>query len=224
MVEKALAVINRLVGSLQRLLTKAHGPDVQDSTRGPHSKMTKMSVEAYREDLEGLFKDNASVIFLCGPTLADLSNEGAKLRKHLMDALEGEGFEVVLGEDDGLEELRRRFDGYAHENELQFIQGHCNAIVLIAASVGAYCELGLFAYEHARGKDNQTDFILIIPKQFEGKRSYLSEGPAAAIHDFGKVYYVDFIDFDIDDMLRRLKRRRHVFVTSKQGQRAGRSS
>lgn len=56
----------------------------------------------------------------------DLTKPGAKLRKELLEALESEDFEVVLGEDDGLEKLRSMYGHYAHENELQFIQGQCN--------------------------------------------------------------------------------------------------
>ena len=48
----------------------------------------------------------------------------------------------------------------------------------------------------------------------EGDKSYLNEGPAAAIEDFGKVYYGDLKDFDYSDLLKRLKRRRAIWVTS----------
>lgn len=188
-------------------------------TQKERSPATRFSVRKYSGELEALFNKNVSVVFLCGPTLSDLSNAGARLRKKLLEQLEAEGFEVVLGEDDGLENLRQKFNGYAHLNELQFIQGHCNAVVLIASSVGAYCELGLFAFDQARGADNQTDFILIIPERFEGVKSYLNEGPAAAINDFGKVFYSDFDGFDSTELVLRLKRRRHVYVTSRRGER-----
>ena len=74
-----------------------------------------------------------------------------------MAALEAEEFEVVLGEDDGLEDLRSKYGHYAHENELQFIQGQCNAVVLIASSPGSLCELGLFSYNSSFGVQNSKN-------------------------------------------------------------------
>ena len=174
----------------------------------------KVPVKSYADKVGALFDENKAVIFLCGPTLSDLTKPGAQLRQVLKDQLEGEGFEVVLGEDDGLEDLRTKYSGYAHENELQFIQGHCNAVVLIATSVGAFCELGLFAFDQARGTDNKTDFILIIAEDYEGDKSYLNEGPAAAIEDFGKVFYADLNAFDSTELMKRLRRRRHLYVTT----------
>src|SRR3989304_2818169 len=106
------------------------------------AKAIKPSVSRLRDDLEKLFSKNRMVVFLCGPTLkARVKGPGARLRKKLEKALSDDGFEVVLGEDDGLEELRKRYTGYAHENELKFIRNECGAIVLIADSVGSYCEL-----------------------------------------------------------------------------------
>lgn len=174
----------------------------------------KVPVKSYADKVGALFDENKAVVFLCGPTLADLSNPGAQLRQDLKVQLEAEGFEVVLGEDDGLEDLRAKYTGYAHENELQFIQGHCNAVVLIAHSVGAFCELGLFAFNQARGTDNKTDFILIIAEEYKGDKSYLNEGPAAAIEDFGKVFYANFGAFDSSELMARLKRRRHLYITT----------
>lgn len=171
----------------------------------------KESVMKFGEDLDKLFDKNKFVVFVCGPSLTDDTNPGAALRQKIIEKLKGEGFEVVLGEDDGLENIRKDYDGYAHDNELKFIQQHCNAVVLIAASVGSFCELGLFAHSHVHQEGNATDFILILNKEFEKQVSYLSEGPAAAMEDFGKVFYANFSDFDETALLTRLKRRRSVF-------------
>ena len=77
-------------------------------------KKMKISVEKYAEELSVIFDENQAVVFLCGPTLTDLSKPGAKLRLKLKDQLESEGFEVVLGEDDGLESLRARAKTTSH--------------------------------------------------------------------------------------------------------------
>lgn len=175
------------------------------------------SVARFADELAEIFSDERLVVFLCGPSLANLSREGAKLRADLKQALEENRFEVVLGEDDGLENLRQKYGHYAHENELQFIKGQCNAVVLIASSPGALCELGLFSYKKVHGNDNKTDFILVIDSKYQGQRSYIIEGPATAIDDFGKVYYGDLSDFDYQPIIERLKRRRAVYVTDKRG-------
>jgi len=177
----------------------------------------KDSVSRFGEDLDATFSENKFVVFLCGPSLSDLTVPGAQLRKYLIDVLEAEDFEVVLGEDDGLENIRNDYSGYAHENELQFIRGHCNAVVLIASSVGSFCELGLFSYSHVHQQNSQIDFILILDEQYRDVVSYLSEGPAAALEDFGKVFHADLASFDHGALLKRLSRRRHVFFTSKVG-------
>jgi hypothetical protein len=176
-----------------------------------------ISIDQYGDELAKLFSGQKMVVFLCGPSLSDLAKEGARLRKELYEALKAENFEVVLGEDDGLEELRAKYGQYAHENELQFIQGQCNAVVLIAASVGSYCELGLFSYKKVHAADNKTDFILVIHERYKGAKSYLNEGPAVAIDDFGKVFYGDLERFDFSPIIDRLRRRRAVFFAGTRG-------
>jgi len=172
-----------------------------------------------------LAKESASktmVVFLCGPSLSDKANPGTALRAKLEKLLESYEFEVVLGEDDGLVELQRMYRQYAHENELLFIRKEAAAIVLIASSVGAYCELGLFAYDHSKSGRDTRDFILIIDEKFKGAKSYLGLGPAQAIEDFGKVYYADLATFDGGEVVERLARRRAVWFSDKRGRPGGR--
>ena len=179
--------------------------------------MKKVSVDRFGGELAEIFAGQKMVVFLCGPTLSDLTKPGAQLRQDLKDAMEREGFEVVLGEDDGLEKLRSKYGHYAHENELQFIQGQCNAVVLIASSPGALCELGLFSYKKVHAEDNKTDFILILDEIYRGKRSYISEGPVTAIDDFGKVFFGDLSAFDYAPIISRLIRKRAVHFTDTRG-------
>ena len=173
------------------------------------------SIQRYGDELQEIFSQERAAVFLCGPAIDKLDKPGEKLRQELEVALKTEGFDVILGEDDGLEQIRNKYSSYAHENELLFVEKHCLATVLIASSVGSFCELGLFSYKKVHSL--KSDFILIISEQFKREKSYLNEGPAAAIEDFGKVYYGDLQNFDYSDILQRLKRRRSIWVTSYRG-------
>jgi len=186
-------------------------------------KELQASVARMREATEELFESNPFVVFLCGPTLDDvLTKPSSALRGKVQDLLVSEGFEVVLGEDDGLEELRKEFSGLAHENELSFIQQESSAVLLIADSVGSYCELGLFSHQHYTNNPNQVDFILLMDKKYKGVESYLNEGPAKAIDIMGgKVFHDDFSAFDLNPVLERLKARRSVYLTHGRGRPKG---
>ena len=177
--------------------------------------MKPASIQRYGDELKDIFSQERAAVFLCGPAIDKFKNPGEKLRQQLEDALKKEGFDVILGEDDGLEKIRAKYSHYAHENELLFVEKHCLATVLIASSVGSFCELGLFSYKKVY--DLKSDFILIISDQFKGAKSYLNEGPAAAIEDYGKVFYGDLENFDYSGLIQRLKRRRSVWATSYRG-------
>lgn len=182
-----------------------------------HMDDIKISINKFGKDLEEIFSQRRSVVFLCGPSAKNLEHPGAMLRIKIEKTLKKEGFEVILGEDDGLENIRKKYSNYAHENELLFIQKHCSAVILIASSVGAYCELGLFSYKKVHDLENKTDFILVISEEYKDSPSYLNEGPAAAIDDFGKVFYGNLDNFDESPLIKRLKRRRAVYFTSQKG-------
>ncbi len=179
--------------------------------------MEKPSIKRFGEELSELFSSNRMVVFLCGPSLeAEKPKPGAVLRKKLQDLLEKEGFEVVLGEDDGLEWLRKIYLRMAHLNELAFIEKECGAIVLIADSVGSYCELGLFSYIHPQ-YSNKTDFILIVDAQHEPKKTYLNEGPAQAVKSFGMVIYTKLEEYEGKEILKRLQDRRAIYFDGGRG-------
>lgn len=181
-------------------------------------KEIKESIKQFGKDLEKAFENKKYIVFLCGPTLdkAD-KDDAAKLRLRLKTELEGEDFEVVLGEDDGLEDLRKRYTGMAHENELEFISNYSNSVLLIASSVGSFCELGLFSYHHVRQNARNTDFILILDEKYKNDVSYLNEGPAKAIENFGKLIHGDFSNFDTQPIIDRLRTRRNVWFTDSKG-------
>lgn len=187
-----------------------------------NKKPLKESIQNFANDLEDAFDQRKFVVFLCGPTLDKAGEDPAStLRLRFKEELEAEGFEVVLGEDDGLEGLRNKYDGMAHDNELQFIQGHSNTVLLIASSVGSFCELGLFSYHHVRDNARKTDFILILDEKYKNDVSYLNEGPAKAIDNYGKLMHGDFTKFDTGPILDRLRTHRYVWFTSTKGRPSG---
>lgn len=180
----------------------------------------KPSVERFEQHFEEIFRKNKFVVFLCGPSL-NSGSPSANLRQQFITELELDGFEVVLGEDDGLEYLRNRYSSMAHENELQYINQEASAIVLIADSVGSFCELGLFSYtfyKEARERENQYDFVLLVNNAYEGQVSYFNEGPAAAVDAMGgKVFFGDFSCFDTAPVIKRLRQRRAVWFSHGKG-------
>jgi len=183
------------------------------------SRNSPKSLELYSQELAELYHSKKFAVLLCGPTLGDLNTlgkPGESLRKKLKDALEEKGFDVILGEDDGLEEPRLQYGMDAQENEMSFVKKHCNAIVLIASSIGAYCELGLFSYYKIHSTD-KLDFILIISDEHEGKKSYLNLGPATAVEHWGKVYYEDLEKFEVSSVVKRLEQRRAVLWMDDKG-------
>lgn len=175
------------------------------------------SLKSHTDELVSAAQGFPFKVFLCGPNLSD-GKPSAKLRARLKKKLEKEGFEVVLGEDEGLDNAELKAIGInAQDNELEFIRKYCNAVVIVADSVGAFCELGLFSWHfvHKDGvfKDGQdTDCIVLIGKRFQRKISYLMAGPAAAVEGFGKVEFVSFAKYSGADLVRRLKQRRGVIT------------
>lgn len=163
------------------------------------------------------------VVFLCGPKLADNATKPSSLlRRVLKERLEHEGFQVVLGEDDGLEDTRLRLGVNAQDNELEFIRQHCNAVVIIADSVGAFCELGLFSWHfvHQEGviqNQHNTDFIVLVDEQYERAESYLNQGPVNAVAGFGQAHFTDFSTDVADTIIQRLSSRRGVFTVDRRG-------
>lgn len=185
------------------------------------------TLASYREELVDAASDSPFIVFLCGPNLSE-DSPPATLRKTIKDRLEKEKFEVVLGEDEGLDNPSIHKIGInAQDNELAFISSYCNAIVIIASSVGSFCELALFSWHlvHASGEIDygKTDCIVLISDQYETSKSYLNLGPAAAVNVFGKVEFIDFASYDCDALVERLRGRRGITtVDNKRGRpRAG---
>jgi hypothetical protein len=185
--------------------------------------LSKNIFEKHRDELILAVADTKFVVFLCGPTLKKLSKPSARARNNIKKMLEAENFDVVLGEDDGLENTRIKTGINAQDNELAFICNHCNAVVLLADSVGAFCELGLFSWHYVHGfmapsrTKHRTDCIVLINKRYKGHRTYINEGPGRSVKAFGELLFVNFGSFDPTPIVERFKERRAIFSVERRG-------
>jgi len=180
------------------------------------------AVLRYREEA-GKFKPAKKfTVLLCGPSFS-AGTSGAKLRRSLQKELEKNQFEVIPGEDEGLKDVQINITGAdALTNEVEFCLSQCGAVVIVADSPGAFCELGAFtAYfsfgEHRGRFRSSCDFIVLMKKAYEVDKSFLNLGPAAVIRAHGSVEYVDFGKFDTSKIVERLKTRRAVVMRDDRG-------
>lgn len=174
---------------------------------------TKISLEDFRKGAIGAVELADYKIFLCGPNATNVDcKDAADLRIKIQQECESAGIEVHLGEDDGLDSLRSY--GYlADQNEVQFIKEVVNAVVLIGASVGSFCELGLFARLHAEKHWCDTDFILILKEKYKDDKSYINFGPVLAVEsEKSKIFQCEFSTFNTELLLDRLKANRALLA------------
>ena|SRR3989338_8556253 len=182
--------------------------------------MKTSSIERHKKELTEIFeKTNRFAVFLCGPSVKNKTSSAAKLRMKFSRALKRKGFEVVVGEDDGMDKIARLFDLDAQSNEIKYIE-QCSAIIIIADSPGSFSELGSFTHHLMKSNQqekNKIDFILVIHKQYKGKKSYINHGPALLVKNClgGMSEYVDFNKYKVSEIVKRLSHRRAAFRTLK---------
>lgn len=181
-------------------------------------------VDAYKQHSEGLLRDagkSSFIVFLCGPNLS-LRSSSARLRKKIKRDLEKDGFEVVLGEDEGLDNTKLKgISINPQDNEVEFIRKYCGAVIIVADSVGAFCELGLFSWHlvHNNGffDANKTYCVVLINQKYKSDKSYLNLGPVAAVDAFGRVEFINYADYDSGQILTRLRQRRGILTLDRRG-------
>lgn len=127
-----------------------------------------------------------------------------------------------MGEDDGLEDARIAIGANAQDNELEYIRTHCDAVVIVADSVGSFCELGLFSWHHAHKRGliktgTNADLILIVDKKHSSARSYFMNGPVQSVNGFGLVLFVDYGRYTGADVIDRLRSRRATYIMDRRG-------
>lgn len=194
-------------------------------------KFLTESFARHRDDFVKSSENTRYIVFLCGPSIENVIldpddegyNKAAALRKSIKDDLESNGFEVVLGEDDGLEDARLQVGRDAQDNELSYITNYCDAVIIVAGSVGSFCELGLFSWHftHPDGAMKQglpeKDFVLLVEEEFQRDRSYFNEGPAKIVAAFGQTQFIDFADFDTASLIDRLRLRKAMIKKDGRG-------
>lgn len=184
-------------------------------------RTARSAVDRFRDAVTNEFRTNPFVVFLCGPSIErDTVTAGAELRRRLQIELTALEFDVVLGEDDGLEWLRRKYGGgLADDNEATFVEKYAGAVVIVAASVGSFCEVGLFSHVccPARSKNKyKGDLILIANSAYEHDESYFRYGPAESVNTLGgALFWASFDSFDTKLVVNRLMRRRTVWVNKR---------
>jgi hypothetical protein len=159
--------------------------------------MKEQYISAYQSGVSEALQEKIFTVFLCGPSIRDLKKPSASLRKLLKDELEKKAFAVVLGEDEGLEEVQNDTGADAQTNELLFLDKHADAVVLIADSPGSFSELGLFSHCHSQSTRKYT-FILIINQSYQPPDCYVSLGPVRVVDSNGKVIFANLTDGETD--------------------------
>lgn len=132
------------------------------------------------------------VVFM-GPDPSE-GNAAAKLRTRLAEAAEKYGVAVKPEHRVLMTTSRATLKAGHHLTayEMHLVKA-CDLVVLIPASAGSLCELGLFSmYPGASGK-----LIVLVSTEFPRKGSYVADGPlVAAANNQAEVHYIDYDDFD----------------------------
>jgi len=185
----------------------------------------RANFQGYTEEFVQAAAASPFTVFLCGPGLnLKKPTPAATLRMAIKSALEADNFTVILGEDDSINnDTLKKIGVNLQDSELGFVVKYCNAIVVVADSVGSFCELGLFSWHmsHEQGLIKQKDFILLINKKFSKHNSYLNDGPAAAVNAIGRLDFVNFAKYDPANVVKRLKDRRGIVTNDRRGRPPG---
>ena len=140
-------------------------------------------------------------VFLAGPFIekdvGDNSEDSpaAKLRRELLSHLEKRN-DVSLGEHRGMLELTSEFvDGLAHAalSELAVIRKEIDAVIIIPASAGSFCELGAWS----QIKTISEKMLILCDRTHEGQQSYMSTGVLTLARYHGaQVNWVDYANLE----------------------------
>ena len=141
-------------------------------------------------------------IFLAGPFIereevdSGVDDEpAAALRKLLLAHLEKRN-DVSLGEHRGMLDLTSGLvDGLAHAAlaELAVIRREIDAVIIIPASAGSFCELGAWS----QIKSIAEKMLILCDRTYQGRKSYMSTGVLTlATYHGAQVFWVDYEDHD----------------------------
>lgn len=160
-------------------------------------------------------------ILLCGPTDKETSlKRSYDFCEKLESQLKSDDFDVVRGENIGIDNDRIYITENAISNELDFIDSSCNAVIIVADSIGTWCEFGLFSWYLSHDKESRkkgTDIVVLIDVLNSSGNDFVKRGPFSLAENFGRADYVDFASYDSQLILRRMQERRSVYTVDRRG-------
>ncbi|TFZ54444.1 hypothetical protein E4V01_25205 [Methylorubrum sp. Q1] len=225
-------LIKNKICSTLTSLSEPSRPDTASSTDGsPNAKRERRSfasrIATHKSVAANEAEQKPFVVLLCAPSVTtDASSASAKLGARIRDALIADEFEVVLGEDDGIGDPRIVSTGNSALDEFNFVEGKCNAVVVVADSIGTYCELGILSWNLANGprfKKKGIDIIVIVDSKHSTSSAFFRNGAYAIIEGAGKADFAAFEEYDVNLIVDRLRSRRSFYTIDKRGSRRGAS-
>ena len=145
------------------------------------------------EDIVSAIATTPVKVIVMGPNLKGSTPEAA-LRRHIIQKAKAYA-NVFSAEHKALISvaLEHMSDGHHLTVYEMFLVKLSDLVVLIPASPGSFCELGLFSsYETASRK-----MLILVNNKFPQSDNYVADGPIASAKSFGAtVEHVDYRDLD----------------------------
>ncbi|MGN7161759.1 esterase/lipase family protein [Sphingomonas sp. SAFR-052] len=180
-----------------------------------------MRIEAHRKSLMDAGDERPFTILLCGPTIkeSDLS-PAAQLCSKIKNLLESDGFQVVIGQSQGMTDSRLGDESNTLGRELNFIGNSCNAVVVIASGAAGWSELGLFGWHMASNKSIRAkgvDIVVIADSADAVGHNFLASGPVAYGEAVGRADITSLQTYNPETVLHRMRARRSMYVMDRRG-------
>jgi hypothetical protein len=175
-------------------------------------------LQAHKSVLADISSQKDFKVLLCGPSLSETErSDGARLNSRLKSLFESEGFDVILGENDGLKNIDFSKHGNSIVGEFEFVKSSCNAVVIIAETIGAWCELSLFSWQIAndpKARNRAVDLIVLISDEHITGNEFFRAGTYSLVNSYGKADFVCLAQYDPTILLERLRGRRLIYATN----------
>lgn len=216
--EDVSGVIN---ASIPKILQKLLASTVSDSTETGTRKRRVSRIESHLKSLVTNKSIKPFTILLCGPIQSGALNLNSfEFCQDLETKLKNDGFDVIRGENFGLKNERFGTEENALSTEISFIESGCNAVIIIADSIGTWCELGLFSWYVSSNKEIKkkgTDIVVLLDVSNDNGDDFVKLGAFSLAENFGRASYVDFVNYDSQQIIRRMKERRSVYTMDRRG-------
>lgn len=201
---------------------KSSGPDDQRPVfRRKERQSFASRISGHKEVVATESELKPFVVLLCAPsTVSNEKSGSAKLGLKIRDALVADKFEVVLGEDDGINDPRISSTGNSAIDEFEFVKNKCNAVVILADSIGTFCTLGIVSWNLANDHEpikEGVDFIVLVNGSHAEKSQFFRRGSYAILEGAGKAEFISFESYDISPIVDRLRSRRSFYTLDRRG-------